>query len=67
MKIEIDNGLLQELTAAELGRTLESLQKDYKDRKAGKSISIFSTDKKEDLAQLKEHIEAFKLVLRYYT
>jgi hypothetical protein len=65
--LEIEVDLLEGITAAELKRTLKSLQKDYKDRKAGKNISIFSFDREEDLAQLKEHIDAFKLVLRYYT
>jgi hypothetical protein len=66
MKLEISSDLLEEITAAELQRTLKSLQKDIKDRKAGKKISIFSTDKAEDVAELKRHIEAFKLVLKYY-
>jgi hypothetical protein len=66
MKLEISSDLLEEITAAELQRTLKSLQKDAKDRKAGKKISIFSTDKDKDLAELKQHIDAFKLVGRYY-
>ena len=66
MKIEISSDLLEEITAAELKLTLKSLQKDYKDRKAGKDIAIFNFDKAADLAELKQHIDAFKLVGRYY-
>jgi hypothetical protein len=66
MKIEVSSDLLEEITAAELQRTMESLQKDYRDRKAGKQMYIFSSDKAADLAELKRHIEAFKLVGKYY-
>jgi hypothetical protein len=66
MKIEVSSDLLEEITAAELKLTLKSLQKDYKDRKAGKHMYIFSSDKAADLAELKQHIDAFKLVGRYY-
>ena len=66
MKIEISSDLLEEIAAEELKRTLELLEADYKARKAGKGIAIFSLKKDEDLAELKKHIEAFKLVRRYY-
>jgi hypothetical protein len=66
MKLEISSDLLQEITAAELQRTLKSLQKDIKDRKAGKKISIFSMDKAEDIAELNRHVDAFTLVGQYY-
>ena len=66
MKIEVSSDLLEEITAAELKITLKSLQRDYRDRKAGKQMYIFSSDKAEDLAELKQHIDAFKLVGRYY-
>jgi hypothetical protein len=66
MKIEIEADLSDELVAIDLQRVLASLQQDYKTRKAGKWMAIFHTDKNEDLVELKRHIEAFKLVLRYY-
>jgi hypothetical protein len=66
MKIEVSSDLLEEITAAELKLTLKSLQRDYRDRKAGKWVAIFDTDKAADLAELKQHIDAFKLVGRYY-
>lgn len=66
VKIEIGSDLLEELTATELSRTLKNLEQDYRSRKAGKKIFIFSTDKAADLAELKRHIEAFKLVAKYY-
>jgi hypothetical protein len=66
VKIEIEAALLEEITAAEIKRMLASLQRDYKLRKEGKWMAIFDTDKTKDLAELKRHIEAFKLVGRYY-
>ena len=66
MKIEIDNRLLEEIAAAELKRTVASLKEDHKKRKAGVKIAIFDIDKAKDVAELKRHIEAFELVLKYY-
>lgn len=66
MKVEVSSDLLEEIAAEELQRTLKSLQKDYKDRKAGKDIAIFNFDKNKDLAELQQHIDAFKLVGKYY-
>jgi hypothetical protein len=66
MKIEVSCDLLEEITAAELKITMKSLQRDYRDRKAGKQMYIFSADKAADLVELKQHIDAFKLVGRYY-
>lgn len=67
MKIEIDNRLLEEIAAAELNRMVASLKEDHKKRKAGKNIAIFDMDKAKDVAELKRHIDAFELVLKYYT
>jgi len=66
MKIEIDVDLAEQVTAVELARTMANLADDYEKRKAGAGISIFHTDKKKDLAELKRHIDAFKLVALYY-
>jgi hypothetical protein len=66
VKIEIEPDLLEEVTTEGLKRVLLCLKEDYKGRKAGQQISIFHTDKDKDLAELKRHIDAFKLVLKYY-
>ena len=66
MKIEVEIELLEELVAIELPRTLANLEDDYEKRKAGTGMCIFHKDKKKDLAELKKHIEAFKLVALYY-
>ena len=66
MKIEIDVDLVEQVTAVELARTMANLEDDYKKRKAGVGMSIFHTDKKKDLAELKRHMDAFKLVISYY-
>ena len=66
MKIEIDVDLVEQVTAVELSRTMANLVDDYEKRKAGVGMSIFYKDKKKDLAELKRHIDAFKLILKYY-
>lgn len=66
MKIEIDVDLAEQVTAVELSRTMANLVDDYEKRKAGVGMSIFHKDKKKDLAELKRHIDAFKLVTLYY-
>jgi len=66
MKIDIDSEVLSEIVRADLSDTLKSLQTDLKRRKAGGTLAVFHMDKDEDVAELQRHIEAIKLVLRYY-
>ena len=66
MKIEIDADIAEQVTAVELARTMANLVDDYEKRKAGARMSIFYKNKTEDLAEIKRHIDAFKLVGLYY-
>lgn len=66
MKVELCVEGMNTLVRADLKDSLKSLQDDLKKRKAGGNIAIFHTDAKADIAELQKHVEAFKLVLRYY-
>jgi hypothetical protein len=66
MKIEIDSQLLEEITLAQLQQSLAGLRDSYEDRKDGGDINFFSDDRKEDLKEIKRHIEAFEIVASYY-
>jgi CBS-domain-containing membrane protein len=57
---------ITDIVRDDLNTVLENLQDDLKRRKAGNSIAIFHMTKDEDIAELQRHIEAFKLVLKYY-
>ena len=64
--IEVDIELVEEIVKHELYSVLNSLQKDYRKRKSGAGISIFDRNKDKDLAEIDKHIQAFKLILKYY-
>lgn len=66
MKVEVCIEGVNDIVRSELKDTLKNLQDDLKRRKAGNSIAIFHMTKDEDIAELQRHIEAFKLVLKYY-
>lgn len=66
MKVEVCIEGVNDIIRADLKDTLKSLQQDLKRRKAGGNLAIFHTDAKQDIAELQRHIDALKLVLRYY-
>jgi hypothetical protein len=66
MKVEVCIEGINDIVCSELKDTLKNLQDDLKRRKAGNSIAIFHMTKDEDVAELQRHIEAIKLVLKYY-
>jgi hypothetical protein len=45
---------------------VENLEADLEKRKADTGMAIFEKNKKKDIALIEKHIEAFKLVLKYY-
>jgi hypothetical protein len=67
MMVDIDVDLAEAIVKHEMYSVLHSLQKDRRDRAAGKGIALFHLDQKKDLAELDKHIKAFKLVLKYYS
>jgi len=66
MLFEIDSDCCEQIVRTDLKSMLDSLEKDYKDRQRDKGIAVFDTNKKRDLAMMKKHINAMKVVLRYY-
>jgi hypothetical protein len=64
--VELDWNTIDCIVKQELVSLKANLQEDLKKRKKGTGMAIFETDKTTDLALIKEHIEAFKLILKYY-
>ena len=66
MKIEVCIEGVTDIVRSDLGEVLKNLQDDLKRRKKGQQMAIFHMDEKQDIAELQRHVEAFKLVWRYY-
>ena len=66
VKVELDWNTIDGIVKQELVSLKANLQEDLKKRKKGTGMAIFETDKTTDVALIKEHIEAFKLILKYY-
>jgi hypothetical protein len=45
---------------------LKGLDLSYKQRKKNNKIMFFHTNRATDLAEIKRHMDAFKLVISYY-
>ena len=59
--------MIQSLIVAELMSTLDCLEHDLKTRKAGGyEYGVFSSDKREDIKIIQQHIDAMKLVTAYF-
>jgi len=66
MKVEICSQGLDSIIRGDLKSVLDSLKRDLKARKSGKGVCIFHMDKTEDVAEIERHVDAFKVVLKYY-
>ena len=67
--VELDWDTIDKITTCSMKSLVESLEDDLEKRKAGtgvKTLAIFDTNKKKDIAEIKRHIDAFKTVLKYY-
>ena len=64
--VELDWNTIDGIVKQELVSLKDNLEQDLKKRKKGTGMAIFDTDKTTDVALIKEHIEAFKLILKYY-
>jgi hypothetical protein len=67
MKVELQSECIAGIVRADLVSIRKNLRDDLKRRKADHGLAIFSTDKDEDVAELKRHIAALDTVIRYYT
>lgn len=66
MKVEVCIEGVNDIIREDLKDTIKTLKTDLKRRKAKGTLAIFHMDKESDIAELQKHIDAFKLVLRYY-
>lgn len=66
MKVEICVEGVNDIIRSELKETVKLLKLDLKNVKNRSGISIFHADRDEDIAEIKRHIEAFNIVLKYY-
>jgi hypothetical protein len=64
--VELDWDTIDKITTCSMKSLVESLEDDLRKRKDNTGMAIFETDKESDIALIEKHIEAFKLVLKYY-
>jgi hypothetical protein len=66
LSVELDWDTVDGIARASMHSVLENLQKDLAERKNGDGMAIFVTEQEFDVMLLEKHIDAFKLVLKYY-
>ena len=66
IKVDFDDEQLDDVLCAKLKSLIKLLQDDLKRRKEGTGMAIFDTDLDTDVKIMKDHIKAFKTVLKYY-
>ena len=66
MKVELCVEGMNMLVRADLKDALRNLRDDLKRRKAGGTLSIFHSNQAEDVRELQRHVDAFRIVLKYY-
>jgi hypothetical protein len=64
--VELDWDTIDKITTCSMKSLVESLEVDLEKRRADTGIAIFEVEKELDIALIEKHIEAFKLVLKYY-
>ncbi len=64
--IELDYDAVDDIVKQQLRSLRDNLKDDLKRRKEDTGMAIFDTNKTIDIALIKEHVEAFNVILRYY-
>jgi len=64
--VKLDHDTVDGIVVDQLIDTLENLQDDLEKRKDGSGLAIFEHDPKEDIKVLRDHVDAFKIVLSYF-
>jgi len=64
--VKLDYETVDGIVVDQLIDTLENLQDDLERRKDGSGLAIFEHDLKEDIKVLRDHVDAFKIVLSYF-
>jgi len=64
--VELDYDAVDDIVKQQLCSLRDNLKDDLERRKEDNGMAIFETDKEADIILMKEHIEAFNVILRYY-
>jgi hypothetical protein len=64
--VELDWDTIDKIATSSMKSLLENLEDDLEKRKDDTGMAIFEKDKESDIALIEKHIDAFKLVLKYY-
>jgi hypothetical protein len=64
--LPIDWDAMQKITAAVLIEDLDSLRTDWNTVYGRGEGMVFSREREEDLAEMSRHIQAFKMLIKYY-
>jgi len=64
--VELDYDAVDDIVKQQLRSLRDYLKDDLERRKEDNGMAIFEIDKEADIILMKEHIEAFNLILRYY-
>ena len=64
--VELDYETVDSIVKQELYNMRDCLKQDLAKRKNGTGMAIFETDKRTDIALMKDHIDAFNTILSYY-
>ena len=64
--VELECDAVDKIVADALKSAIEGLEVDLELRKKGDGMAIFHKDKKKDIAEINQHIDAFWTVLNYY-
>lgn len=66
-EIELESDYAEAVVRARLKHMLKTMKEDLRKRKLGVlPAGIFENDLAEDVKELNRHIDAFKLILKYY-
>ena len=64
---ELDWETMDKIAIAAMKDTFESLKTDLEKRKNGEEwMAIFDHDREKDIAEIEQHVNAFKIVLGYF-
>lgn len=65
--IELDREMVDQIAIQSMKRLVESFEEDMESRKNGKAaVGFFYTNKRQDIAEIKRHIDALNLLLEYF-
>ena len=65
--IDLDANLIDKIAVHSIKRLVENFQEDIETRKNGKATAgFFYANKRKDIAEMKRHLDALRLLLEYY-